>query len=295
MFDRPSSRRGFLGGIALLSLSAWIAHAQKPGGKHIVFVAGDHEYGGESTLPLLAKELEQRYSFRTTVLQSVPDQNGETDIPGLEALATADLAVFYLRWRRLPSEQLAHIEKYTRAGKPMIGFRTTSHSFRYPAGDPLIGWNAWGSEALGTPPGWGGDGHTHFGHEASTDVSVIPGAVKHPILTGVPASFHVRSWLYRVLPKWPPADAEQLLMGKALNPNKPAEDNPIAWTWKNKYGGRTFYTSMGHPDDFGMEAFQRLTVNAIHWTMGLPVPKQWKGRMVIEVPYRGMVPSAKKK
>ena len=41
--------------------------------------------------------------------------------------------------------------------------------------------------------------------------------------------------------------------------------------------------------------FQRLTVNAIHWTMGLPVPKQWAGRMSIEVPYRGMVPSAKPK
>ncbi|MBI3679119.1 MAG: hypothetical protein HY235_01740, partial [Acidobacteria bacterium] len=140
--------------------------------KRIVFVCGDHEYSGEATLPLVAAELEKSYGFRCTVLKSVPDQNGETDIPGLEALAGADLAVFYLRWRRLPADQVAHIERYMKAGKPMFGFRTSSHAFRYPEGHPLFRWNAWASEAFGAPPGWGADGHTHFGHQASTDVSI---------------------------------------------------------------------------------------------------------------------------
>lgn len=259
----------------------------------IVFVCGDHEYGGESTLPLFAKQLESRYGHRTRVLKSVPDQNGETDIPGLDALASADLAVFYLRWRRLPDDQLAHIDRYVTSGKPVLGFRTTSHSFRYPDGDPhKAKWDAWGSETFGTPPGWGVDGHTHFGHESSTDVSVLPTAAKHPILTGVPPAFHVRSWLYRVLPKWPPADAQRLLTGKAVNPNKKAEENPVAWTWKNRQGGRAFYTSLGHPEDFSLEPMQRLTVNAIHWALSLKVPSKWAGRMPIDVPYRGMVSSA---
>ena len=60
----------------------------------IVFVAGDHEYGGEQTLPLLAAELEKSYNFQTKVLTSFPNQNGEKNIPGLEALKNADLAVF---------------------------------------------------------------------------------------------------------------------------------------------------------------------------------------------------------
>lgn len=259
--------------------------------KRVVFVAGDHEYSGEATLPLLAAGLNRDYGMECSVIKSVPDQNGETDIPGLEALDKADLAVFFLRWRRLPASQLAPIERYMKAGKPMMGYRTSSHSFNYPKGDPLFAWNAWGSEAFGTPPGWGGDGHTHFGHQASTDVTVIPGASKHPILKGVEPRFHVRSWLYRVLPKWPPKDAELLLMGKAIEPNKPAEDNPVAWTWKNRHGGRVFFTTVGHPEDMAVESVQRLSVNAIHWCLGLNGPSRWKGRMPIDVPYRGMVKS----
>lgn len=276
----------------LAATAAPLLSAAKP--KSVVFICGDHEYSGEFTLPLLARELESRYHLRTQVLKSTPDQNGETDIPGLEALATADLAVFYLRWRQRPDAQLAPIDAYVKSGKPVLGFRTTSHSFRYPGTDPRTPkWNAWGSEAFGTPPGWGVDGHTHFGHESSTDVSIIPTATKHPILTGVPAHFHVRSWLYRVLPKWPPAGAERLLTGTAVNPNKKAEENPVAWTWRNSHGGRAFYTSLGHPEDFSLEPMQRLTVNAIHWALGAKIPRNWAGRMPIDVPYRGMVSSAR--
>ncbi|MEJ7589270.1 MAG: hypothetical protein WKI04_17070 [Ferruginibacter sp.] len=43
--------------------------AEKP---LIIFVTGDHEYSGEETLPLIAKELEKNYGFRTTVLKASP-------------------------------------------------------------------------------------------------------------------------------------------------------------------------------------------------------------------------------
>ncbi len=279
------TRRGWIGAAGAL----WVPGRSLGAAKRVVYVCGDHEYGGEQTLPLFAKEMDQRYGLTHTILTSKPDQNGETDLPGLEALSSADLAVFYLRWRRLPADQVAHIEKYMKSGKPMLGFRTTSHSFRYPAGDSLEAWNRWGAEAFGTPPGWGADGHTHFGHQASTDVRVNAEKSRHPVLQGVAKEFHTRSWLYRVLPKWPPEDAEKLLIGKCINPNKPAEDNPVAWTWRNSHGGKVFYTSLGHPEDFAVEAFQRLCANAILWLLGNEVPRRWKGRMTIEVPYRGMV------
>ena len=35
----------------------------------VVFVTGDHEYGSESTMPLLAAELEKNYGMRTIVLK----------------------------------------------------------------------------------------------------------------------------------------------------------------------------------------------------------------------------------
>jgi hypothetical protein len=52
------------------------------GGKKpmIVFVTGDHEYSGETTLPLMAAELEKNYGFRTQVLKAYPDQNAEENI-----------------------------------------------------------------------------------------------------------------------------------------------------------------------------------------------------------------------
>lgn len=242
-------------------------------------------------MPALAKELESKFGMRTTVLYAADengkrDENYEKNIPGLEKLQDADLAVFFLRWRLLPKEQVALIKKYLDSGKPVMGFRTTSHSFHYPKGDELEHWNAFGEFAFGTPPGWGGtSGHTHYGHKSSTDVSIAPDALKNPILTGVDKNFHVRSWLYRVLPDYPPTGATRLLIGKSVDPDKEAIENPVAWTYHTEKGGRAFYTSMGHPDDFQVESFQRLVVNAVYWSLDKKVPKKWPGKLEINVSY----------
>ncbi|KAB7732988.1 hypothetical protein F5984_03330 [Rudanella paleaurantiibacter] len=282
--NRNTFLQTLAGALGLSTLEAGAsASAAKP---YIVFVTGDHEYSSELTLPIIAAELEKKYGMRTKVLTAYPDYNAEKDIPGLEALADADVAVFYLRWRLLPKEQLAHIDKYLKSGKPVIGFRTTTHAFNYPEGDDRRPWNAFGEFAFGSPPGWGGAAkHTHYGHKSTTDVSVISEAAKNPILTGVAPAFHAASWLYRVRPDYPPKDATLLLMGKAVNPDKEAIENPVAWTWKNQWGGRAFLTTLGHPEDFQVESFQRLVINAIHWAAGKPVPKNWKGSMNINVPY----------
>ena len=255
----------------------------------VVFVTGDHEYGSESTMPLLAAELEKNYGMKTIVLKSFPDRNAEENIPGLEALDQADLAVFFLRWRRLPPDQLKHIDDYLNSGKPVMGFRTSTHAFNFPEGHESRSWNAFGERAFGAPPGWGGPAkHTHYGHESTTDVYVIEKEKSHPILRGVDANFKVKSWLYKVLPDYPLKGATWLLMGKPVNPNTPdAIENPVAWTWKSPTGARTFMTTLGHPEDFQEEAMQRLCVNAIHWALDKPAP-EWKGKFDINVPYKGM-------
>ncbi|HMV46585.1 MAG TPA: ThuA domain-containing protein [Blastocatellia bacterium] len=275
----------------LLSLLLAAAQSKRP---RIVFVSGDHEYGSEETFPILAAELEKHYGMQATVMKSYPDENAEENIPGLEALDKADVAVLFLRWRRLPAEQLEHIRKYLDAGKPVVAFRTTTHAFNYPKGHPLEKWNSFAVDYLGAPPGWG-NGHYHYGHKSSTDVSVIPSAVSDPILTGVDKSFHVRSWLYHVLPNFPPADAKPLLMGRSVDSEKKdAVENPVAWTWKNKAGGKVFVTTLGHPEDFQLEAVQRLVINGIHWAAGKPVPKKAAGKINFAVTYHGIRPSADK-
>lgn len=95
-----------------------------------------------------------------------------------------------------------------------------------------------------------------------------------------------------MLPKWPPKDAAPLLIGKAVNPDKPAQENPAAWTWTNQRGDRAFFTTLEHPGVFRAEALQRLLVNAVHWRLGLPVPEPWKGLFKLDAPYRGIRTSA---
>jgi type 1 glutamine amidotransferase len=259
----------------------------------VVFVTGDHEYGGESTLPIIAAELEKNYGFRTKVLKSFPDQNAEENIPGLEALKEADVAVFFLRWRRLPAEQIQYIEDYLKTGKPLLGFRTTTHAFNYPKGHPLQKWNAFGELAFNSPPGWGGVAkHTHYGHESSTDVNIIKSEANNELLTGVGDNFHVRSWLYQVLPSYPIKGSVLLMNGHSINPgDKNAYDNPVTWTGTNSYGAKFFFTTMGHPEDFDQEPFQHLVINAMHWVAGKKIPKNWAGKININVPYRGIVSS----
>lgn len=278
----------FLVSTGIMCTGLLFAQSSKAGKKPlVVFVTGDHEYSSEETMPLIAAALEKDYGMKTIVLKASPDYNSEENIPGLEALQQADLAVFFLRWRRLPPEQLAYIDAYLKSGKPVMGFRTTTHAFHFPEGHPSEKWNAFGEFALNAPPGWGGAAkHTHYGHESSTDVHIIPEQANNPILTGVASNFHVRSWLYRVLPDYPVKGSTWLLMGKAVNPDKEAIENPVAWTGTNSFGGRVFMTTLGHPEDFAQEPFQRLVINAIHYELGLKIPRKWKGKMNIQVPYR---------
>lgn len=255
----------------------------------IVFVLGDHEYSGEETIPVMAEELEKNYDIRVKVLTAYPNQNAEENIPGLNALEEADLAFFFLRWRRLPKEQLKYIMNYLESGKPVMGMRTSTHAFNYPEGHQLEKWNAFGELALNSPPGWEKKGHTHYGHESTTDVSIIKEVAKHPILTGVKSSFSAKSWLYTVLPDFPLEGSESLLMGTPINPDDPkATDHPVAWIGTNSYGARLFMTTLGHPEDFREVSFQRLLINAVHWLLGKQVPKNLKAELDIDVPYRGI-------
>ncbi len=54
-----------LAAFVILSAGLLTAQRKRP---HIVFVAGDHEYSSEETMPALAAELEKNYGVRCTVL-----------------------------------------------------------------------------------------------------------------------------------------------------------------------------------------------------------------------------------
>ena len=86
-------------------------------GKHIVFLAGDHEYRGEQTLPMLARILAKHHGFKCTVLFSLDKKTGDivpgsSYMPGTEVLKDADLAVVFLRFQNFPAEQMQPIIDY---------------------------------------------------------------------------------------------------------------------------------------------------------------------------------------
>jgi type 1 glutamine amidotransferase len=241
--------------------------AEAPKNPRIVFVTGDDEYRSEYSMPAMGRILQARYGFRVSVAYAKPTPQSNKNIEGLEALEDADIAVFYLRWRELPADQMRRILAYLDSGRPLVGLRTSTHAFRYPKGSEFEKWNdGFGREVFGQK--W----IRHHGHLSSTDVTLVPEQAHHPILRGVERSFHVRSWLYVVNPL--EGDCTPLAIGRSVNPQdgKDAGPQPVAWT-KTWRGARVFFTTLGHPEDFQVEAFRRLFLNGVLWASGMEVPK----------------------
>ncbi|MEX2288025.1 MAG: ThuA domain-containing protein [Planctomycetaceae bacterium] len=264
--------------LAVIAIHSWPSMASADEKPHVVFVTGDCEYRSEVSMPMIARILEQRHNMRCTVLYAVNQETGKREpkfrgnIPGLEALKSADLAVFFVRFRSLPNEQFQLIQDYLESGKPVVGLRTSTHAFLYPEDNELKTWNdGFGLKVFGQK--W----ITHHGHTSNTDVSIIPEKSTHPVLRGIDGEFHCASWLYHVAPLV--GDCEPLLTGKSVHSEKSAEQQraypptqPVAWT-KTYKGARVFFTTLGHPQDFEQLSMRRLLINGILWSLGKDVPK----------------------
>src|SRR5438045_8190453 len=114
----------------------WVVFEGKDGpgkGKNIVLISGDEEYRSEEGLPMLGRLLAERHGFKCTVLFSVDPKTGEIDpkvannIPGIEALDSADLLIILARFRALPDDQMTHVDDFLMAGIPVIGLCNATH------------------------------------------------------------------------------------------------------------------------------------------------------------------------
>ncbi|HIK92089.1 MAG TPA: hypothetical protein EYG03_08940, partial [Planctomycetes bacterium] len=179
-------------------------------GKHLVFIASDHEYRGEETLPAMARILAVHHGFDCTVLFGL-DENGEikageSNIPGLEALESADGMVMFTRFQALPDEQMKYIDAYLNRGGPVMGLRTSTHGFKY--GDKESAYSKYDFQAKtkGYEKGFGHQvlgqtwvGHYGRNHKQSTRITIIPKQSSHPILIGV-RDIHVQCGGYNAVP-----------------------------------------------------------------------------------------------
>ena len=294
----------------------WVEYEGRAGpgkGRHIVFVSGDEEYRSEESSPQLGKILAKHHGFKCSVLFAVDPETGHIDpnyrnnIPGLEALNTADLMVLNIRFRDLPESQMKHIDNYLKAGKPVLAIRPTLAGFVirknveylhydwHYKGEKKEWRNGFGAVVLGQT--W--IAH-HGGHKSQGTRGLVPESARsHPILNGISSGDIWGSTdVYRTPQPVPdgwtvlvngqvtdragPKDPNDLHFG--LRPDDPpagGEKNnpmmPIAWLRNYRLPdgkeGLCFYETIGASADFQSEGLRRLTVNAAYYLLGLDVPE----------------------
>lgn len=256
-------------------------------GKHIVFIAGDHEYRSEESLPALARIMAKHHGFKCTVLFNIDPSTDEiaagtpSNIPGMDALDSADLAVVFLRFQNLPADQMKHFDEYLGRGGPVVGMRTATHAFQIPANQPFAKYS-YNSKADDYELGFGHQvlgqtwvGHYGRNHQQSTRITAVDAMKGHPILRGV-RDIWVQVGAY----VGKPVDGEILTMAQPLQGM--TQDSPVVESlppqpseWTRTYTspsgvqGRVFTSLYGTPEDLTNDGYRRLIVNGMFWAIGM--------------------------
>jgi mono/diheme cytochrome c family protein/glucose/arabinose dehydrogenase len=255
-------------------------------GKHIVLLAGDHEYRSEEMIPALARILAKHQGFKCSVVFSVDEKTGEIDpgsnhMPGIEALDTADLAIFFLRFRDLPADQMKHVSAYMERGGAVMGLRTSTHAFKIKADSPFAKYS-WDYKGADYTAGWGHQvlgqswvGHYGKNHQQSTRITAVADKATHPILSGVN-----NIWVQAGGYVGKPVDGTILTMAQPLDGMKQdspanAKQAPMPSEWIRSYKGasgkegRVFTSLYGASEDLLNPGYRRMLVNAALWSAGL--------------------------
>jgi type 1 glutamine amidotransferase len=261
-------------------------------GKHLVLIAAcDAAYHPEEAMPQIGKILSRHHGFRCSVLFTVDPKNGNIanvpNIPGLEALKTADLMIVFARFCKLPDDQMQPIVDYIESGKPIIGIRGATHAFALPPESKFAKYSmgggadyrgGFGRQVLGER--WQGHHGTH-GKEGTRGI-LVKEAADHPILRGIKdGDIWGVSDVYAAKPLAPfvPLVLGQVLVDNTNVDAPPVEGKkndpmmPIAWTrtYRTASGkdARVFTTTMGSSQDFAVEGTRRMLVNGCYWCVGL--------------------------
>ncbi len=234
---------------------------------HVVLVLAEDEYETEATLTEFARRHLQR-DFRLSYVYE--DTEDIHSLPGIQDVCDPDVVVLSVRRRILPRDQLAVFRRWIAEGRAVVGLRTSSHAFDLRRGDPPEGHAVWPEF---DPRVLGGNYHGHHSNrrpeDPPTHVWAVDEARAHPILQGFPEQeVTSTSWLYKTQPL---AEGAQLLMRGRVGEALPHE--PVSWTYRHAGGGRVFYTSLGHQDDFACEFFRRLLAHSVYWAAGLALPE----------------------
>ncbi len=256
-------------------------------GKHIVFLAGDHEYRSEETLPALARMLAKHHGFKCTVLFTTDPQSGDIQpgsnwMPGTDALQDADLMVIFLRFQDFPPEQMQPIVDYLERAGPVVGLRTSTHAFKIPKDSQYARFDhqypgteyfkGFGRQVLGET--W----VSHYGknHVMSTRLDIVAEAKSHPILQGVQRPWaQCGGYWTDPTPDSTVLALAQPLQGMTADSPAAADKDPCPGVWirhyvsKNGQRGRVFTSTYGASEDILNDDYRRLLLNGCFWAVGL--------------------------
>lgn len=229
---------------------------------HCVIVMAEREYRTNESLPEFALE-HLGHDFKVSYVFA--NETERNDLPGIAVLKDADVLLVSVRRRVLPPDQMDVIRQFVSSGRPVVGIRTASHAFSLRGSPPpegLVAWETWDADIFG------GNYSNHYGSGPLVKLSVADGADQHDILKGVDVgSLQGAGSLYVVSPL---ADSTTpLLYGKIPGHNP----EPVAWTNRTRFGGRAFYTSLGHVGDFKQPEFRELLRNALLWAVRQKSPQ----------------------
>lgn len=238
---------GVSAGLAALESSLQAGDSPQAAVKHrpleLCLVSGSFEYHSDQSLAALEEHLEKKFPVRCTRAFAP----SEDRLPGLENLDHADCMLLFTRRLTIQGESLERVKRFCQRGGAILGLRTASHAFQH--------WLTLDKEVFG------GDYQGHYPNQLLPRIEIVGSQKDHAILAGV-GPLTAGGSLYKnpALAK----DVTVLLTGKI-----PGHTEPLAWTRLHR-GGRVFYTSLGHPDDFRQASFLKLLVNALFWATNRP-------------------------
>lgn len=231
----------------------------------LVALIAERQYNTAETIPAFARRF-LGGDFR--VNYALAPRGQPNMLEGASHIKDADLLLVSVRRRSMPEATMRRIREHVAAGKPLLGIGAASQAFAPESPENQETWPEFGAEAFG------GAYRGHHGDKGpdapDTHVWRKESDLPHPVLSGLPSQpWMSASWLHKTAPLAP--GTETLLMGRVEGREAP---EPVAWTFTRNDGGRSFYTSLGHPDDFADPRFQRLLVNAVYWSAGLSAPAE---------------------
>ena len=209
----------------------------------VCMISGSFEYDSEESLSIFKDHLKKhQLDIETTMII----YESEGDQQSLQVLKSTDVMVIFTRRLNTEGEELERFKSYCNLGNPIVGIRTASHAYQ--------NYLEFDRDVLG------GSYAGHFGHGPIAHVQIKKGNADHPILEGIP-DFDSYGSLYKNQNNV--KDTTILMTASTSEGNR----EPVAWT-RIHNGGRIFYTSLGHQQDFSIDHFLALLTNAILWAGG---------------------------